>query len=83
MIRSKFDPLGKYLEFSGKAFLCLSFDEIEEIIQEKLYPSARKYRVYWSPSPTHTCALVIQEAGYQVEKVDFQGGKVFFAKKTS
>ena len=82
MIQSKFDPLKQYLENSNQQFLKLSFAEIENILQERLCDSAHRYKVYWSPSPTHTCALAIQEAGYQVEKVDLQH-KIIFLKKAN
>lgn len=80
MMQSKFDPLRKYLEKSGKQSLMLSFAEIEDILQEKLCYSANRYKVYWNPSRTHTCALAIQEAGYKVEKADLENKNIYFSK---
>ncbi len=80
MIQSKFDPLKQYLEKSGQQSFILSFAEIEDILQEKLCNSAGRYKVYWSPSRTHTCALAIQEAGYKVEKADLKNKNILLSK---
>lgn len=81
MIQSKFTELRTFLENSGKVRITLTFSEIENILGETLCASAYKYKVYWYPSPTHTCALMIQEANYQVEYVDLNAKKIQVVKK--
>lgn len=78
---SKFDPLTKYLEKSGKENIVLTFSEIEHILSEKLCPSAHKYSAYWHLSKTHTLPLAVECADYTIDSVDLQKETVRIKKK--
>jgi hypothetical protein len=67
---SKFIGLERFLKAQKAYSLSLSFDEIERIIGEKLYPSAYKYKAYWHPSKTHVLPNLMLECGYKIESVD-------------
>ncbi len=67
---SKFVNLEKFLEAQAKERLSLTFEEIERITGEKLYPSAYKYAAYWQPSKTHVLPNLIIDCGYKFEMVD-------------
>lgn len=66
-------PKNKFLNFkdcltreSGESFY-ISLSDIEKIIDQPLCKSAYKYNAYWSPTVTHTFAVMIKECGYKVE----------------
>lgn len=67
---SKFVGLEHFLKAQKNNSLYLSFEEIERITGEKLYPSAYKYNAYWHPSKTHVLPNLILECGYEIENVD-------------
>ena len=67
---SKFVGLEYFLKNKNGSSLSLSFDEIERITGEKLYPSAYKYTAYWHPSKTHVLPNLIVECGYEIESID-------------
>ena len=67
---SKFAGLERFLKAQDSKILSLSFDKIEEITGEKLYPSAHKYIQYWHPSKTHVLPNLILECGYKITNVD-------------
>ena len=71
-MQSKFYGLEVYLENLKQDSVTLGFDKIESLIGTELCKSAYRYPAYWHPSRTHTCALAIQNAGYQVEQISFQ-----------
>lgn len=67
---SKFIRLEQFLKATKEDSLILTFEDIERITGEKLYPSAHNYRVYWTPSKTHVLPNLILECGYKIENVD-------------
>lgn len=69
---SKFVNLEIFLEAQTKDRLTLTFEEIERITGEKLYPSAYKYAAYWQPSKTHVLPNLIIDCGYEFELVDLK-----------
>ena len=77
----KFSPLTRYLQQKGSNVITLSFSDIERIISEKLYPSARKYHAYWHLSKTHMLPQAVDEAGYYVEEVMLKDEIVTLRKK--
>ncbi|MCL2751974.1 MAG: hypothetical protein FWE62_04365 [Firmicutes bacterium] len=81
---SKYEPLGQYLEKSGKEKVELSFSEIENILGFKLIDSLRKHQIAWygaaEKSPTHVWKKVWCSYGYQVETVNLDEGCVVFCK---
>ena len=71
-MQGKFHGLEIYLKKLRFDSITLEFNQIEDLIGAPLCKSARCYQVYWLPSQTHTCALAIQNAGYQVEQINLQ-----------
>lgn len=69
---SKFAGLERYLNARTEERLSLTFEEIERITGEKLYPSAYKYDAYWRPSKTHVLPNLILDCGFEIEKVDLK-----------
>ena len=67
MGKGKFINIKEYLKSERRSSFYISFEEIEEIIGQKLCPSAYKYPQYWNPTPTHTFAVMIYECGYAIE----------------
>ncbi|TAL98642.1 MAG: HNH endonuclease [Paraburkholderia sp.] len=47
---SKYSPLAEYLQHHDRTEVTLSFDKIEQIIGEKLPPTADSYRPFWANS---------------------------------
>lgn len=80
MINSKFAPLASYLKIQDSEACVLTFLQIEEILGFQLCYSARRYRVYWSKSPTHMLPLVCDEAGYKIKTVDMKRETAQFIK---
>jgi hypothetical protein len=76
----KFLELSKYFENSKTSHITLSFQEIEKIIGQKLYPSAYKYVQYWNHSKTHTITFSWIDAGYKLDRVDLKNQRVSFVK---
>jgi len=79
---SKFVNLGRFLDAQTNDSLSLTFDEIERITGEKLYPSAYKYTAYWQPSKTHVLPNLIVDYGYKIEKVDLKN-KIIKLKRSN
>ena len=69
---SKFVNLERFLDAQKSDSLSLSFEEIERITGEKLYPSAYKYTAYWQPSKTHVLPNLIIGCGYKIKRVDLK-----------
>ncbi|MBW1649597.1 MAG: hypothetical protein JRJ44_02745 [Deltaproteobacteria bacterium] len=73
---SKYDPLYDYLTKipSDVSEKFLTFDEIDEIINNKLPSSAYKHHSWWSNHKTsdgkHPCTQLWLEAGWKVKTVD-------------
>ena len=67
MPKEKFADLKDYLLRETRNNFYLSFAEIEEIIGQTLCPSAYKYLPYWSPTETHTLAVMIYDCGFSIE----------------
>ena len=83
MRESKFIELAKYFESSKESHITLSFEEIEKIIGQKLYPSAYKYAPYWHPSRTHVITNTWIDVGYELDVVDLVNQRVSFTKVVS
>jgi hypothetical protein len=77
---SKFVGLERYLDSQNEETLSLSFEEIERITGEKLYPSAYKYSAYWHPSDTHVLPNLILECGYEISRVDLKNQTIHLTR---
>lgn len=77
----KFIELSRFFENSKEDHITLTFEDIESIIGQKLYPSAYKYVQYWNHSKTHTITFSWIDAGYKLNGVDLVNQKVSFIKQ--
>ena len=50
---SKYEPLKHHLRDSGRPLVAMSFEDIEQIIETELPPTAFKQRAWWSNNPTN------------------------------
>ena len=76
--KSKYYPLFEYLrQQPDSGLLELSFDEIEEILRQKLPASASSTRAWWANSQT-TQGLAWQEDNWLVDYPDFDNGVIIF-----
>ena len=76
----KYRPLGNYLRHQVEDRLCLTFDEIEAIIEREL-PASKAYPAWWSNNPgNNTMTQQWLDAGYQTESVDVVAGKLVFKR---
>ena len=70
---SKYQPLQDYLRGSNQKEVILTFQEIEDIMNDTLPKSAWKKKVWWSNrSKGALQALAWMEVGYRVENVDLE-----------
>jgi len=81
---SKYAPLQMRLTnvSHSESYETLSFGEIEQIIGDKLPPSAHNHREWWSNhAGSHVQARAWLEAGWEVESVDQEARTVRFRRK--
>lgn len=77
----KYAPLSDFLQAmdSHVTEMTLTFEQIEQLIEDRLPPSAHKYREWWSNPTTvkdHPYAQAWLAAGWRVETVNQQEGWV-------
>ena len=78
---SKYQPLLEHLRRSDASEVTLTFIEIEAIMGESLPESAHSKRAWWSNRTKGALqARSWMEAGFLVEDLDFEVGKVTFRK---
>jgi len=78
---SKYEPLETFLKNKGLTRIRMSFGEIEALIHDKLPPSARKHRAWWSNNPSNSVIThAWLGAGYRTAEVDLGGEKVTFVR---
>jgi hypothetical protein len=77
---SKYQPLGKYLSQQDRAYISMTFREIERIVGRNLPPS-KAHRAWWSNNPTNN-VMTKQwlNAGYETESVDVAAEKLIFRR---
>lgn len=78
---SKFSNFSNFLSSQTTTKVCLSFDQIETIIGQKLCRSAYIYRAYWNVSKTHMLPLAWHNEGWQCEHLDFDRHMITLVKK--
>lgn len=76
----KYTPLEEYISKQKANEITLSFSEIEEIIKDKLPPSAHKYEVWWSNSFSHSQSEAWLNAGYNAS-VDLENKETTFLRE--
>ncbi len=83
---SKYAPLQMHLSGvpHSESYLQLSFAEIEQIIGDRLPPSAANHREWWSNhAGSHVQARAWLEAGWEADSVDRGAQMVRFRRLTS
>ena len=73
----KYRDLYDFLKLHDEESITLTFEEVEELIYNKLPKSAFRYRQWWA-NGGHVQAYAWMNAGYLVKKVDFENKKVTF-----
>jgi len=79
---SKYSPLTTYLARRAKYanYVTLSFKKIEEIIGDRLPPSAYENRYWWSNTRNRSCSEAWLTAGWSVLEVNLDSKTVTFKK---
>lgn len=78
---SKYEPLENHLRKKGMSQIPMTFREIESVIADRLPPSARKHRAWWSNNPTNSVITYSWlAAGYKTADVNLEGERVVFVK---
>ena len=77
---SKYQPLGKYLSQQDRAYIPMTFREIERIVGRSLPPS-KVHRAWWSNNPANN-VMTRQwlNAGYETVSVDIAAEKLVFRR---
>lgn len=76
---TKYHPLFEHLLFSGQGQICMTFADIEGLLQASLPPSARRREEWWSNSPSgHSQARAWLRANYRTSQIDLSGETVTF-----
>jgi len=78
---NKYESLYDYLMLAKINRISLSFQEIENIIDSKLPPTAYKNSAWWSnDDKTHTQSSSWSDAGYSSSKVNLKTKTIIFVK---
>jgi len=79
---AKYSALATYLSNSAEDSIRLTFAQIEEIIGDRLPPSAKGWPAFWAneKTGTHIWAHLWRAAGWQKDAVDLAGQTVTFRR---
>ena len=78
---TKYAPLGDYLRGCTSTEVSLTFQEIEEIIDNRLPPAAGRHAAWWSNNPSNNVMTrVWLDAGYRSERLDLNARKLVFRR---
>ncbi len=81
----KYDPLEKYLRALPKSQekITLSFESIEQVLNDRLPPSAHEHRAWWGNQKqgTHVEAIAWMDAGWMVDTVNLHEKWVRFVRQ--
>lgn len=78
---SKYWPLFNYLQRSGQAEITFTFNQIEDLLGERLPPLARRSRGWWSNRSRGSWqSPAWMDAGYKVAEFDLRKEFVVFRK---
>jgi hypothetical protein len=81
----KYNLLKQYLRdlLPGEEEVTLTFERIEQILKDRLPPSAHKHRPWWGNQKqgTHVEAIAWMDAGWLVETVDLEQKWVRFVRQ--
>lgn len=79
-VRGKYRYLSDYLLKDGRDVIVLTFEKIEEILQEKLPQSAREHRAMWANTQVNSLSKSWYNIGYRTTDVNLQEERVVFEK---
>lgn len=83
----KYDTLQKWLleqKDAGETILRIGFEEIEEILQDSLPPSARTHRSWWGNDfSTHVQSAAWLRSGWLVDDADLDKGEIVFRQSVA
>jgi len=78
---SKYEPLEQFLRRHKESEIRLKFKEIEDIIGDRLPPSARRHRAWWSNNPSNSVIThAWLDAGFVSEQVNMSGEELVFRR---
>ncbi len=82
MGKKKFEKLKLFLKTKDEAKIVLLFEDLEQLIGERLCNSAYEYQAYWVPSQTHTLANIFKENDYTIF-ADLHNKRIILEKVSS
>ncbi len=77
---AKYSPLAELLQRRSGASVELSFATIAEVVGG-LPDSARRHRAWWANDPSHVQARAWLDAGWQIDDVRPDQGRVRFRRR--
>lgn len=80
VVGKKYRYLSDYLHNAAGEAVRLTFDEIEQILKDKLPRSAYQHRAFWANTGSHSIAISWMSVGYQTVEVDLTNRYVVFEK---
>lgn len=81
VVGKKYRYLSDYLYKATEDSIRLTFDEIEQILNDKLPSSAYQHRAFWANTESHSIAISWMSVGYQTVEVDLANRYVVFEKR--
>lgn len=78
---SKYEKFGDYLDRQNEPF-SIKFEEIEEILGEKLIPTAYKFQEWWSNSDSHPLMKVVMSKNWKSKNPNLSSKEVEFYKSS-
>lgn len=78
----KYAPLYDHLRAADTPTCTLSFQQVEQLLEERLPASARQHRAWWANEAegSHVQAAAWMDAGWRVAEVDLETGSVRFQR---
>ena len=78
---SRYAPLAIWLQTQESDRITCTFQDVEELIQDELPPSARRHRNWWAnDSVSHTQSIQWLEVGWRVSSVNISAERVVFSR---
>lgn len=81
VVGKKYRYLSDYLHNADGEAVKLTFEEIEQILKDKLPNSAYQHRAFWANTESHSIAISWMSVGYRTVEVDIENRYVVFEKR--
>ncbi len=79
---NKYQPLENLLSRKSLGRIPMTFADIEAVIGDRLPPSARKHRAWWSNNPSNSVITYAWlAAGYKTSQVNLEAEKLVFVRE--